>query len=88
MDRCRLQGAVRDALRALRCAVGYNIRWLLRAIARVGLGGLFCAYFAVVICALSTLQARTVGAQAPQSRRKSGLIAALVPWFSMLMVIG
>ena len=43
MDRCWLQGAVGDALHALCCAVGYNIRWLLRAIARLGLGGLFFA---------------------------------------------
>lgn len=36
MDRCWLQGALGDALHALSCAVGYNIRWLLRAIARLG----------------------------------------------------
>lgn len=36
MDRCWLQGALGDALHALSCAAGYNIRWLLRAIARVG----------------------------------------------------
>jgi transposase, IS5 family len=41
MDRCWLQGAMGDALHALSCAVGYNIRWLLRAIARLGLGGIF-----------------------------------------------
>ena len=52
MDRCWLQGAVGDALHALSCAAGYNIRWLLRAIARLGLGGLFCALSAVVACAL------------------------------------
>ena len=33
MDRCWLQGATGDALHALSCATGYNIRWLLRAIA-------------------------------------------------------
>ena len=37
MDRCWLQGAIGDALHALSCAAGYNIRWLLRAIARLGL---------------------------------------------------
>ena len=36
MDRCWLQGALGDALHALSCAAGYNIRWLLRAIARLG----------------------------------------------------
>jgi transposase, IS5 family len=36
MDRCWLQGALGDALHALSCAAGYNIRWLLRAIVRLG----------------------------------------------------
>jgi IS5 family transposase len=36
MDRCWLQGALGDALHALSCAAGYNIRWLLRALARLG----------------------------------------------------
>ena len=36
MNRCWLQGAIGDALHALSCAAGYNIRWLLRAIARLG----------------------------------------------------
>ena len=40
MDRCWLQGAAGDALQALCCAAGDNIRWLLRAIARLGLSGL------------------------------------------------
>ena len=50
MDRCWLQGAMGDALHALSCAAGYNIRWLLRAIVRLGLGGLFCALSAVIAC--------------------------------------
>jgi len=37
MDRCWLTGELGDALHAISCALGYNIRWLLRAIARVGL---------------------------------------------------
>lgn len=36
MDRCWLQGAAGDALHTVSCALGYNIRWLLRAIARLG----------------------------------------------------
>src|SRR5574337_2132427 len=35
MDRCWLPGALGDALHALSCAAGYNIRWLLRAIVRL-----------------------------------------------------
>jgi transposase, IS5 family len=33
MQRCWLRGELGDALHALSCAAGYNIRWLLRAIA-------------------------------------------------------
>ena len=32
MDRCWLQGASGDALHALSCALGYNVRWLMRAL--------------------------------------------------------
>ena len=35
MDCCWLQGALGDALHALSCAAGYNIRWPLREIARL-----------------------------------------------------
>lgn len=37
MNRCWLAGALGDALHAVLCAAGYNLRWLLRAIARKGL---------------------------------------------------
>jgi IS5 family transposase len=40
MDRCWLQGATGDALHAVLCAAGYNLRWLLRAMARLGLKAL------------------------------------------------
>jgi hypothetical protein len=33
MDRCWLKGSEGDALHAVLCAAGFNIRWLLRAIA-------------------------------------------------------
>jgi transposase, IS5 family len=41
MDRCWLQGALGDALHSISCAAGYNLRWLLRAIARLGIGPAF-----------------------------------------------
>ncbi len=41
LDRCYLKGDEGDALHAVLCAAGYNIRWLLRAIARMGLKALF-----------------------------------------------
>lgn len=41
MDRCWLKGATGDALYARLCAIGYNLRWLLRAIARLNLSPAF-----------------------------------------------
>jgi IS5 family transposase len=41
MDRCWLRGETGDALHAVLCAAGYNLRWLLRAIVRLGIGPLF-----------------------------------------------
>jgi IS5 family transposase len=43
MDRCWLQGSEGDALHAVLCAAGFNIRWLLRAVARKGLAALLLA---------------------------------------------
>jgi transposase, IS5 family len=37
MRRCWLKGQPGDAVHAVLCAAGYNLRWLLRAIARLGL---------------------------------------------------
>ena len=70
MDRCWLQGAVGDALHALSCAAGYNIRWLLRAITRLGLGGLFCALSALVAYGLGLLVALQIN---PKVRRSNGM---------------
>jgi len=41
MRRCWLKGAEGDALNAVLCAAGYNIAWLLRAIARYGIRAVF-----------------------------------------------
>jgi len=43
MNRCWLAGALGDALHAVLCAAGYNLRWLLRAIVRGRIKPLFCA---------------------------------------------
>jgi IS5 family transposase len=40
MDRCHLKGETGDRLHAVLCAAGYNIRWLLRMIAKKGIGAL------------------------------------------------
>jgi IS5 family transposase len=42
MDRCHLKGSEGDALHAVLCVAGYNIRWLLRIIIKIGLGLLLC----------------------------------------------
>lgn len=49
MDRCWLKAADGDALHAVLCAAGFNIRWLLRAIARLGLPGFLLALFGLVL---------------------------------------
>ena len=49
MDRCWLKGAEGDALHAVLCAAGFNIRWLLRAIARLGLPGLLLTLLALAL---------------------------------------
>ena len=45
MQRCWLKGEQGDALHAVLCAAGFNLRWLLRAIARKGLKGFFAPSF-------------------------------------------
>ena len=35
LDRCWLQGALGDALHAISCAAGYNMRWLMRAVPKL-----------------------------------------------------
>lgn len=57
MDRCWLQGAKGDALHAVLCAAGYNIRWLLRAIVRQGLKGLLAPLLALLETLASALAA-------------------------------
>ena len=41
MDRCWLPGQLGDALHTVLCATGYNLRWLLRAMVRLGLKAAF-----------------------------------------------
>ena len=36
MARCWLRGSLGDALHAVLCAAGYNLRWLMRAVRRKG----------------------------------------------------
>ena len=56
MDRCWLQGQTGDALHAVLCAGGCNIRWLLRAITRLGLRGLLLRLFTLLARPAATPQ--------------------------------
>ena len=47
MDRCHLKGEAGDRLHAVLCAAGYNLRWLMRAVARLGLKALFALWLLV-----------------------------------------
>ena len=57
MDRCWLQGALGDALHSISCAAGYNLRWLLRAIARLGLGPVFLRLLQAALSLAQTMRA-------------------------------
>ena len=41
LDHCWLKGTLGDALHAVSCAAGYNLRCLMRAVARLGIGPAF-----------------------------------------------
>ena len=45
MRRCWLKGAIGDALHSISCALGFNMRWLIRAIVRLGCKPLFALIF-------------------------------------------
>jgi IS5 family transposase len=67
MDRCWLQGALGDALHALGCAAGFNVRWLLRAIVRLGLGPAFLRLLHAALHAVRTSTTKAANAQRWQS---------------------
>lgn len=71
MIRCYLRGSIGDALHAISCAAGYNIRWLMRAIQRLGLTGLFALAF--LAAALSTMRGDrpTQNLRAPSTRDRA-----------------
>ncbi len=45
MRRCWLKGEIGDALHTISCALGFNIRWLMRAIVRLGCQPFFALIF-------------------------------------------
>jgi len=70
MDRCWLLGQTGDALHAVLCAAGYNIRWLLRAIVRLGLKGLFAPLLAL-LCMLAVVFATAMAAGKTRGRSQT-----------------
>ena len=67
MDRCHLKGSEGDALHAVLCAAGYNIRWLLRMIAKKGLGLLLCLLSAMGLLTVWQKLAEVIGRKPWQS---------------------
>lgn len=55
MGRCHLKGAQGDRLHAVLCAAGYNIRWLLRMIAKKGVAFLWRLYLRLSLVARGAL---------------------------------
>lgn len=72
MDRCWLKGAAGDALHAVLCAAGYNVRWLLRAIVRLGLAGLVAPVFALLEMLFSALANAVTATTTGKARMASG----------------
>ena len=71
MDRCWLSGSTGDALHAVLCAAGFNIRWLMRAIAAKGLAALLLAFSQLALYAArigNRLHAPTLAAVPPDRR--------------------
>ena len=60
MDKCWLKGSEGDALHAVLCAAGFNIRWLMRALWRqLRIGGMKHASLALIAVCASWLTGAT-----------------------------
>ena len=68
MDRCYLKGEMGDRLHAVLCAAGYNIRWLLRMMAKKGLRALLSLL-------LRLLRLAAMGAKMPVPRSQHACLA-------------
>ena len=66
MDRCWLRGQLGDALHTVLCATGFNLRWLLRAMVRLGLKAAFLrSLWLVLWAAISARESRPAVRNAP-----------------------
>lgn len=63
MDRCWLPGAMGDALHALSCALGYNIRWLMRRLQAMARRAL--SWLLQMVAISAELPARQLGVRSP-----------------------
>jgi IS5 family transposase len=61
MDQCWLRGALGDALHTISCAAGYNLRWLLRAIAKLGIGPAFLCLLQMALLPAMALRGSSSG---------------------------
>lgn len=68
MRRCWLKGSEGDALNAVLCAAGYNIRWLLRAIARLGLAAFLLRLQLLLAVLVGAVSHRTASIDAVPAR--------------------
>jgi len=84
MNRCWLAGSLGDALHAVLCAAGYNLRWLLRAVVRGRIKGLFFALWLAALrvminasVAFASSHRRGIARAGCQSGSMSGAAAAV-----------
>jgi transposase, IS5 family len=56
MDRCWLKGKEGDAVHTVLCAAGFNLRWLLRAIARYGLKAVYLCLMGVTATVVAAVK--------------------------------
>lgn len=73
MERCWLRGATGDALHAVLCAAGYNLRWLMRAVKRRGIKAIVVR----VILALPWRSLRSLMRQLPSDYRLATISAPI-----------
>jgi IS5 family transposase len=68
MDRCWLKGSLGDALHAVLCAAGYNLRWLMRAMLRLGLKAVSLRSLWLTMIALVLYETRQTDSRRPEFR--------------------
>ena len=73
MDRCHLKGQQGDSLHAVLCAAEYDIRWLLRMMAKKGLTFLWRLYLCLrwVACVRPFTPSATLGCSTGSVQRLS-----------------